>query len=340
VVARVPYAELHTGSVQGRFAGLERREAELCHALRDAYLRHDEIRMLLDIGLDKRLDEIASSGNLRVVIYELVSTSKSQGWQEALIEAVIADRPDNPMLKEWIEKYHWPKRPEGRPEVGSSPRWQLLDSVYFDLKQIRSAIRQAIASSSDRILGFGVTYPELMFVDKLRDLVPHLLPGETLPQQPLSLRPDLFKVSHQVRQVGGYRRDLDSANVLCVVHVAKVPQDCISDFWGQVCREFSAADRHLVLLFAGDDSTAFPPGVTVLPPPKFDLDDVALWAENTVIQNDWPLSLGIAWADLLRAYAFHDGELDIRMLYEEMDRTIKEIRFNADTFRLKLENRI
>jgi hypothetical protein len=319
---------------------LEHREVELCGALRDAYRDLDDIRMLLDIGLDKRLDEIVRSGNLRFVVYQIVSTSASEGWQDALIKAVITDRPDNAALKEWIGKYYAPKQSQGRRVAGSSPHWQLLDSVYFDLKKIRSTIRQAIATSSGRILGFGVSYPELLFVNKLRDLVPHLLQGETLPQEPLGLRPEVFKVSHQVRQVGGYRRDLESTNVLCVVHVNKAPQDYISEFWSQVCLEFNTANRHLVLLFAGDESTAFPPGVTMLPPPKFDLDDVALWAENTVLHYGWPSNLGIAWTDLLRAYAFHDGELDVRMLYDEMDRTIREFRFNTDTFRLKLETRI
>lgn len=297
--------------------------------------------MLLGTALNKRLDEIVSSGvTLRIVAYELVSVAKSEGWLDALIGAVMSDRSDNPALKEWFERYYPPQRqPEGNPHTGSLPRWQLLDSVYFDLKAIRSTIRQAIANPSDRTLGFGITYPEFMFVNKLRDLVPHLLHGETVPKEPLSLRPELFKVSHQVRQVCGYRRDLESANVLCVVHIAKVPRDYISDFWNQVRQELMATNRFLILLFAGDDSTAFPAGVTMLPPPQFDLDDVALWAENTVLQNGWPPSLGMAWTDLIRAYAFHDGELDIRMLYDEMDRTIQEIRFNADMFRLKLENR-
>jgi len=320
---------------------LERREAELCRALCDAYRNRDDIRMLLDIELDKRLDDIVGSGTVKYVIYQVVATAKSQGWQGAFIEAVLADRADNTELKKWGSKYHSPtaKQPEGPPATGSMPPWQLLDSVYFDLKQIRSAIRQAIAAPPGSVLGFGVTYPELMFVNKLRDLLPRLLQGETMPKEPLSLKPELFKVSHQVRQVAGYRRDLESANVVCVVHVAKVPQDYVSDFWGQVRWEFGAAGRHLVLLFAGDESTVFPSGVTVLPPPRFDLDDVALWAENAVIQNQWPPSLGIAWTNLLRAYAFHDGEFDVRMLYDEMDRTIKEILFDAAKFRLKLENR-
>jgi hypothetical protein len=184
-----------------------------------------------------------------------------------------------------------------------------------------------------------VTYPDSVFVDKLCDLIASALDGETQCKAPLNLKPELDKVSRKVRQACGYRPDLETAHVLCVVLVSAVPAEHIADFWGQVRREFAAAERHFIVLFSGDETTEFPPGVAMLPPPRFHVDDLEQWAEDTVMQINWPPGLAGAWSELLRSYALHDGELDVRMLYDQMDKTIKEVRFDADKFRMKLENR-
>lgn len=320
-------------------AGLDRRHVDLYQALRSAYVNREDLEMLLDIELDMNLNDICDNLNLRITIYNVVKVAKSQGWIDKFIEAAREDRPDNEALKEWAKRYHALKQNNDRSVADSISRWQLLDSLYFDLKAVRAAIRHAMLAPEGRVLGFGVTYSDLVFVGKLRDLLKNVLEGETQYKDPLSLKPELDKVSRKVHQVRGYLRDLDSANVLCIVLVDAVPHDHISDFWIQVCQEFGEATRHFVLLLAGDESTVFPHGVTVLPSPRFDLDDVAQWAEDTIIQIKWPHSLAAAWTDLLRADALHDGQLDVRTLYEAMDRSIKEIRFNPDKFRFKLENR-
>jgi hypothetical protein len=318
---------------------LERSEKELCHALGDAFNR-DDLEMLLDTELNQRLDDIAPASLVhKTVVYRVVRTAKSYGWLDKLIAVALADRPDNGELKEWARRHHSATRLQSGGAASSMPRWQLLDSMYFDLKPIRAAIRQAIRAPSGAVLGFGVTYPDSVFVDKLSDLISSSLDGDTQCKAPLNLKPELDKVSRKVRQVCGYRQDLDSAHVLCVVLVGAVPAGHIADFWRQVRLEFGAAARHCVMLFCGDESTEFPPGVTVLPPPRFDLDDVEQWAEDTVMRFKWPPALAGAWTELLRAYALQDGELDVRMLYDEMDRTIKEIHFDADRFRMKLEDR-
>ena len=319
---------------------MERREAELCQALRDAYVNREDLEVLLDVELDENLDEIAASNvNLKITIHRVVKTAKSQGWLNEFIQAVLADRASNTLIKEWAKNYQASE--QLNKDSGADPlaAWQLLDSVYFDLKPIRAVIRQAMSTPGGRVVGFGLTYSDLVFISKLRDLLTNVLDGETQCKDPLNLRPELNKISRKVLQVRGYHRDLDSANVLCVVLVDTVAQDYIYDFWSQVCEEFSEVNRHFVLLFAGDESTIFPPGVTVLPSPQFDLDDVAQWAEDTVNQIKWPHRLASAWTDLLRSDALHEGVIDVRTLYEAMDRSIKEIRFDPDKFRSKLEYR-
>jgi hypothetical protein len=239
-------------------------------------------------------------------------------------------------LKAWARKYR-------QAEIGDrSPptEQQLLDSVYFDLTDMRKAIRRAKAAAPSRVLGFGVTYSEFVFVNKLCDWLANYLLGETQRKDPLNLKPELAPVSRRLRQVARYREDLESANVLCLVLVDAVPRECIAEFWDGICHDFAGIGRYLALVFTGDGSTAFPPEVAVLPPPRFDLEDVALWAEEMISRRGWPPDMADAWTDLLRDEALDNGELDVPALYEAMDRSIQAIRFEPDEFRVKLEMRI
>jgi hypothetical protein len=58
------------------------------------------------------------------------------------------------------------------------------------------------------------------------------------------------------------------------------------------------------------------------------------------MQIKWPVALAPAWTDLLCAGASDGPDLDIGMIYEAMDKSIKEIRYDAEGFRRKLENRM
>jgi hypothetical protein len=212
--------------------------------------------------------------------------------------------------------------------------------MYFDLKPIRAALLQAITMPSGPVLGFGVTYGDFAYIDKLQDIVIGHLAGETQSQQPLSLKPEHGRVSSKVERVRRHIDDLASANVLRVVYVDAAPAADFAEFWQQVCQMLRGSSRHLVLLFVGDAGMTFPLGVTVLPPPRFDRDDLTLWAADTVMQIKWPVALAPAWTDLLCAGASDGPDLDIGMIYEAMDKSIKEIRYDAEGFRRKLENRM
>jgi hypothetical protein len=330
---------VHNDSTEGRVAGLDTRESELCRALLDTYLTRDDFEELLaDIG--KNLNSIVeSSVNLRITVRRVVRTAKAEGWLGALEAAALADKPDSPALKRWHQKHCAPRRP-GHSAPGTVPAWQQFDPLYFDLTPIRAAILQAMMVASSTVLGFGVRYWDFAFVNKLRDIVMGHLVGVTQCKDVLSLKPEYDKLSRKVDRVRGYGQDLDSANVLCVVLVDTAPTDHFARFWEQVRQGFGGGGNQLILLFVGDESTAFPPGVTELPQPRFDKDDLVVWAANTVMQIKWPVTLAAAWTELLCAGADTGAGLDVGMVYEAMDRSIKEIRFDAEGFRRKLENRI
>jgi hypothetical protein len=319
---------------------LDTRESELCRALLDAFRERAEFEELL-ADIDKNVDDIVgSSVGLTIAVRRVVRKAKSQGWLVHLETAALECNPGNPALIMYHQKHCAPRHPGQSAVAVGVPAWQQLDPVYFDLKPIRAAILQAMMVASSTVLGFGVRYWDFAFVNKLRDIVMGHLIGETQYKDVVNLKPELGELSRKIDRVRGYGEDLDSANVLCVVLVDAAPADRFARFWEQVRQEFSGSGNHFVLLFVGDDGTTFPSGVTELPQPGFDKDDLAVWAANTIMQIKWPVPLAAAWAELLCAGADTGAGLDVGMVYEAMDRSIKEIRFDTEGFRRKLENRM
>jgi hypothetical protein len=316
--------------------------------LLEAYPTRDEFADLLE-DIDRHLDAIvASQLNLELTVKRVVQTAKRQGWLAVFESAAMEGNPGNPELRAWYDSYgvRLVAPPQVAAPVSAPPERRQFEPVYFDLKPIRAALLQAITMASGPVLGFGVTYGDFAYIDKLQDIVIGHLAGETQRQQPLSLKPEHGRVSSKVERVRRHVDDLALANVLRVVYVDVAPVADCAEFWQQVCQMLRESSRHLVLLFVGDAGTTFPLGVTVLPPPGFDRDDLTLWAAdtgrqiNTVMGIEWPVTLARAWTDLLCAGAGEGPDLDIGMVYEAMDKSIKEISYDAESFRRKLENRM
>lgn len=326
---------------------MDARESDLCRALLDAYPSRAEFAEVL-FDIDKNLAAIASDElDLQLTVKRVIRRAKREGWLPDLEAAALAGSPGNLALKAWHAKHCAPaiaQSPAAPPLAGrvnsQPPEWRQFDPIFFDLKPIRAAIWQAMMAPPEAVLGFGVTYGDFTFIDKLREIVVGHLDGETQCKDSLTLKPEHGRVFAKVERVRRHTEDLRSVNVLRVVHVDAAPQDHLADFWAQVCDLLRGCRQRCVLLFVGDAGTAFPPGVTVLPPPRFDRDDLTLWAANTIMQIKWPVNLAEAWTELLCAGADHGPHLDVGMVYEEMDKSLKEIRFDAEGFRRKLESRM
>jgi hypothetical protein len=307
-------------------------EEELCDAIRDAYDLAQLKRLLYWRCDGIRIEDIATGMNFENTVFEVFLAAKEGGWlTEKLIPQVLAGKPGNSRLREWARKYRSPQQPAGpaaQAAEGASPAWQLMDSAYFDLAEIRSLIREAMAMHSGQVIGFWITYPESTFVRKLSGwLQSHA--GITESKDRLYLSPIVSSLDYRLRQVREYRQLLDTVNVLCEVVVDGVLSDgAITDFWTGVRQEFGGAKYRLILVFVGV-RPSFPAGITVLPQPQFTRFDVEFWVENLLRQRGWPLDLATDWTAWLCERASVSGQLsalDVRMLYEAMDSSVKDFR--------------
>jgi hypothetical protein len=301
-------------------------------SLLDAYVVRDDFDMLLTLKLE-RPGALTSDGGFKSCIYKLVVKAKSEGWLPDLVNAVMEDRARNAKLKRWA---HSVRHIGAR--LDPPPAQQLLDTAYFDLGELRRAVARARKATRSRVLGFGVTCSESIFVRKLADWLGSYL-GETQVKEPLNLMPELAPVSTRLRHIARYRPELDSANILCIVQADGTPADMVAEFWQGVCREFDGIRRYLVLILTGSKDAIFPKGVTVLPRPQFDVSDIDLWTRAMVRLHGWPVELADAWTDQLREESTYQNVLDVRLLYEAMDGSVRQVRFRPDDFRRQLEEK-
>lgn len=313
-------------------------ERALCAAVFAAYGR-EQLEMLLyqDCG-GVRLDAIAPTGvDFEVTVFKVVASARIQGWIVTFIDAAIARNPGNAKLRAWESTYGWQVRtvgPGAHEAAGLIPTQLLLEPAHFDLTEIRLAIRMAMQSPAIPVIGFGVRYPESLFVQKLLDWLQFHLSGETQSKALLSLMPEINQLDYCLQRLGSYKTDLAEVNVLCEIGVRGVAADVIERFWDGVCAEFDMIAHRLVLVFTGDTQSIFPGEVTVLPQPRFSRLDVADWTERLISQRGWPGSVAHNWTEALCAAAsFRDGHLDVRLLYEAMDRSVAVFRREPEKFR-------
>lgn len=71
-------------------------------ALLEAY-DLNSLKQMVRVQLEVNLDEIASSGSLRSVVFDLISWAQRQGALDALLDGALAGAPNNPVLREYAE---------------------------------------------------------------------------------------------------------------------------------------------------------------------------------------------------------------------------------------------
>src|SRR5262245_28706183 len=92
----------------------------------------------------KRLDLLTNSqaidANLRVIVVQVVQAALREGWAQALVEAAAAERPQNPLFREFAAAYRSQSVP-----LTSDPydAYELRGRrLFIDRKPLRAALRQ------------------------------------------------------------------------------------------------------------------------------------------------------------------------------------------------------
>ncbi|MFO0553858.1 MAG: trypsin-like peptidase domain-containing protein [Polyangiaceae bacterium] len=174
-------------------------------ALVSAYPTRGDLTRLLFVKLGKRLDDYVGAGGLRVLVPELMIAAESDGWLDALADAVVLDKPANPRVREFAERRRRERSvaPEAGPAFEATVRADLpmVDPIRFlegMLKSIRPICRVDV---DNRAAGTGfLVAPDLVLTN--HHVVDSLLPS----------KPDSYK---RVRCVFDFRDGASSKDVDC-----------------------------------------------------------------------------------------------------------------------------
>jgi formylglycine-generating enzyme required for sulfatase activity len=79
---------------------LNQQQITLCRqALVDAFASHDELEMMLRIQMDEDLGAVAQGDNRTMLAFKLITWAERTGRVRSLVNATIAERPDNPTVR-------------------------------------------------------------------------------------------------------------------------------------------------------------------------------------------------------------------------------------------------
>jgi hypothetical protein len=299
-----------------------------------AYVDRADLTRLLDHRLSRRLNDYVGDIGMRDAVAKLLRVATAEGWCATLVDAVLLDKSGNHELRAWAANELWVSAEAAA--LAPTPELQLANTAFFDLHQMRRQITQAKYAADSKLLAFGVEYPEDIFITKLCDWLPSCL-GNLQLKGWLSLRPERSSVDERIKHATRYLEEVTSGSVLCRVFVDRVPTDSVEAFWSGVRAYCGEPDYWFVFIFAGELTEGYPPGITVLDRPRFDRVDLILWAQEVATHLKWPAVLAEAWCQLIVERAGDEHHLDVRVVYEEMDRSIRAARHDPVGFRRTLE---
>ncbi len=213
---------------------------------------------------------------------------------------------------------------------------QLLDTAYFDLDLLKTAILDAMAAGDgQRVAVFGVDAGEQAVVENLCAWLRQYV-GDIDRKHWLDLSAELHSVDTAVRAVTRYAGVLRSRNVICPVSVRGAPAGDVAELVRRVREAYGRPKRWYLLFLLGVPDGGFPDGVTALPPPRFAQRDVERWTTHVIAYKRWPRPLAAAWqADIVERIG---AELDVRYTYEELTDCIDRVRHEPDELLRELED--
>jgi effector-associated domain 1 (EAD1)-containing protein/trypsin-like peptidase len=84
-----------------------RQLRRLSEALLHAYPNRDGLEQVLDFDLERPLNHLVGNVGMSESVFAVIIAARSQGWLDAFVDAVLEDRPGNPLLRKWVADVEW-----------------------------------------------------------------------------------------------------------------------------------------------------------------------------------------------------------------------------------------
>lgn len=124
--------------------------------MRSAYNDYDELARILFIYTNRKLQNYASDKDtITIVIFKLIQGAMTENWVYDLIKAALAERPNNQLLRAFIENYPVfdPSKPPPKPKDYYESYFVLSNYLFIGRPELRKKLRELRTSDeSTRIL--------------------------------------------------------------------------------------------------------------------------------------------------------------------------------------------
>lgn len=239
------------------------------------------------------------------------------------------------------------RRPERRP-LGTPPPAHLhLNTLFFDLDEIRDRMteeaerlerqRRSVENTASVVTPFVLNHHSPTVADRICEWLPYCYHGIAYKLK-ITLGPKLSSVERQVARVAQLRTELEHTDVACHIYGVEAPEPTIATFFKRVTAELRGARGHLVAVLTAAPGVQLSRTFVQLPAPTFRRVHVTRWAQRVVAECGWDPRLAATLAARVNEYALDEGDLlHITRTYEELDQSIKDLRADSEGFRRMLE---
>lgn len=306
---------------------MQRRNlGRLMDAMIDAYQDRTDLELLM-LSLDRSLAALVGDVGLKKLVFKMIESATSEGWLGDLVHAVIEDRPNNQLVREFAAAHGHTAAVASGLAVPTSVR--RLDSAHFDLDAARDLIHDRTLDHAPGLLGLRVTTRDDILVGKLCSWLQDVL-GDVEPVRPMTLQPEYGEADTWVKQVLQHAPGPGDGGKLWSVRIDRASPESVRDFWNGVRDRCPPLERWFVLVFTDVPGGACPEGVVDLGQPAFKPRDVSKWAREVLADLGWDAALRIPWSRYVEREATVAGALNILLTYGALDKSIVVLRRDPD----------
>jgi formylglycine-generating enzyme required for sulfatase activity len=115
---------------------------DLVDALIHAYPSEAELERMVRIRLNVKLAAVAAGGNLRVLIFNLITWAERNGRVDELVAGAVNHTPGNPMLQEYVRR--WPAAAAPAPPPSRSPSGPAAIDIFLSYSRRNLAAMRTV----------------------------------------------------------------------------------------------------------------------------------------------------------------------------------------------------
>ncbi len=301
-------------------------------------------QILNDANLENFIPRIDFSGNTRIILSDIVDILFRHGRIDSnetalgrFLEAVknYTGMEQQDFFDQLLTKYQKKSKESticysgARTEMdGSQQIYKLLNPSNFDLSKLISDCLN-ILEGKQGLVGLSVLYNQDPFLKYFSErLKTRIGKRYTNCKEPLTLD---YRTSPDsaVKIIIRSEKLLQKGDVIYPIRLAVSNRKVSEEFWQKISAKFQHTIEHrLIIIMVSSENKFFPKGVIRLDPPQFTKADAHQWILDVASTLEWEEQHRNQWKQYMIEECSESQFLNIRLVYEHLERTIRLLQQN------------